>query len=287
MSDVQTLMRNANPVPDAATEFGQDDLEALLLLTRSRSTEMDAKELTRAGEKDPRNRRSGWYAAAAAFALVILVIGSVVVLNRGSDPEIPPATTPPTTQAVTPTTEPTPSTTEASATLSNEEIATIDALVAAANSGDWDAWLALHDPGFQVKGFPGPADTTSPLDAWLAKYQRGYSGGSEIALDCRPSDGGQVLCSESIDGPLATAIWFRPLANTIRYQIAGGVIVGATWQCNTCLFSDTYYAQVDALKAWVESVDPEAAALLGDNTTMGDAAAWGEWAAAWLEAGRP
>ena len=79
----------------------------------SRRIDMDAKELTRAVEKDPRNRRSGWYAAAAAFGVVIVLLGSVVLLNRSSDPEIPPATTPPTTQAAAPTTVGTTSTTEA------------------------------------------------------------------------------------------------------------------------------------------------------------------------------
>ena len=43
MSDIRTMMRSANPIPDAQSEFGQDDLDALLLLTQRRSGDMDTK----------------------------------------------------------------------------------------------------------------------------------------------------------------------------------------------------------------------------------------------------
>ena len=112
MSDVAQLMRAANPVPDTGAALPEDDFKALLLLTQSRSGNVEVQELTKPTEPE-KNHRRGWLVAAAAFAAVIVVIGAAMLLGNQAV-ELPPATIPPTTQAVTPTTEAAPPTTQAS-----------------------------------------------------------------------------------------------------------------------------------------------------------------------------
>lgn len=151
MSDIQTLMRSANPIEDARTEFSQEDLDALLLLTQHRSMDMDAKQLTRPPEPDRRNRR-GWLFAAAAFAGVIVVLAAVAWMTR-SPSEVPPATSPTTTVDAAPETPTTtvdaatgtttPPTTEVTSTTiaptDEAAVAYAEALVAAMNDGDTEA----------------------------------------------------------------------------------------------------------------------------------------------------
>jgi len=72
-------------------------------VTQSRSGSMDVQELTKPAEPE-KKQRSGWLVAAAAFAVVIVFVGAVMLLASPSD-ELPPATAPPTTQAVAPTTQ--------------------------------------------------------------------------------------------------------------------------------------------------------------------------------------
>ncbi|MGI9529345.1 MAG: hypothetical protein ACR2NG_06495 [Acidimicrobiia bacterium] len=105
MNDIQTLMRSANPIEDAQTEFSQDEVDALLLLTQQRSGDMDTKQTLVPVKQPERQTRNGWLVAAATFAVVLVVIGSVWLLSRDSETDVPPATTPPTTQAAPPTTE--------------------------------------------------------------------------------------------------------------------------------------------------------------------------------------
>jgi hypothetical protein len=157
MTSIETLMRDSNPMMDPSTEFSEEEIQAIALLTRTRSGNVDVQELTKPVEPE-KKRYNGWLIAAAAFAVVMVFIGAAMLLANPAD-EIPPATTPPTTQAVTPTTQAAPPTTvvaveEATATtvapvddtLSAEDQAFVEDLVAAFNEGDEEAVLEFFAP---------------------------------------------------------------------------------------------------------------------------------------------
>lgn len=141
MSDVAQLMRAANPVPDSETALTDDEFDALLLLTQSRSGNVDVQELTKPLEPE-KKQRSGWLVAAAAFAVVIVFVGAAMLLSSPAD-ELPPATTPPTTEAAPPTTqavvEESAPTKVASAVVDEEAVAYLEALAAELNAGDYEA----------------------------------------------------------------------------------------------------------------------------------------------------
>lgn len=103
MSDIRMLMRSANPIPDADSEFGPDALDALRTLVDARSGTMDAKEITRQVEPE-RPKRSPMFVAAAAFAAVVIVVGAVWLVANGTTDDAPPVTSPPTTEPAPPTT---------------------------------------------------------------------------------------------------------------------------------------------------------------------------------------
>ncbi len=103
MSDVAQLMRAANPVPDSEAALTGDEFDALLLLTQSRSGNMDVQQLTKPAEPE-RKQRSGWLVAAAAFAVVIVFVGAVMLLANPAE-DLPPASTP-LTEEVPPEVEP-------------------------------------------------------------------------------------------------------------------------------------------------------------------------------------
>ena len=63
MRDVVELMRAANPVPDPDGALSADELDALLLLTQTRSGTMDTRQLQTPVE--PRKKKyGGWLVAA-------------------------------------------------------------------------------------------------------------------------------------------------------------------------------------------------------------------------------
>lgn len=245
---------------------------------------MDAKELTRAVEEERGKRRAGPAIAIVAFGFVALFAVVAVFVRPGG--ESPPATTP--TTAVTSTTASSP-TTVAEDVVTDSEQSTIDAFVDAVNDGDWEAFEALHDPGFRVEGFPFEEDS-SPVAPWLELHRNQHFQRSVMSLTCQ-KDGDWVSCDKTVDGPVATAIWYRPMSASVSLLIVDGVIVEASWRCGTCMLTESPQLQTAKLRAWIESVDPEAAALLPDLTT--DPATdeidglWADWAEAWVEAGRP
>ena len=179
MSDIQTLMRSANPIPDVRSEFGQEDLDALQLLTQRRSGDMDLKETPAPVVPEKQNRR-GWFVAAAACAGVILVLAVAALLARSTD-EAPPATTPPTTQAAPPTTEAEAEALTATTVAPIEEQASEDAasstaaaaivgeLVTAVNEGDGDAIRQFVAAANSVvsSDTPDPDDRARETDRWV------------------------------------------------------------------------------------------------------------------------
>ena len=84
MSDIAQLMRAANPVPDPAAALTHDELNALLLLTRTRSGNMDVKSPETRGRQE-KNQHRGWLVAAATFAVILVVAGIGLMVANQSD----------------------------------------------------------------------------------------------------------------------------------------------------------------------------------------------------------
>jgi hypothetical protein len=144
MNAINQMMRAANPVPDPATALADDDFEALLLVSQTRSGKMDVKETMRPVEPEAPRRR-GWLIAAVAFAAVVVVVGAAALLLRPTGGAAP-ATTPPTTEAAAPTT------TAAAMITDGEALAAMDAYFESYDSGDLEAMLGLFasDPQLSV-----------------------------------------------------------------------------------------------------------------------------------------
>lgn len=289
MSDVQTLMRNANPVPDAATEFGPDDLDALLLLTRSRSTDMDAKELTRAVEKDSKNRRSSWYVAAAAFGLVVLLVGSVVLLNRSSDPEIPPGTTPSTTTSLAPTTTtaPSTSTTTAAPAIDPAALAFMDGFVAELNAGDYQAAADRVIAAEQFVGEPALPQNTTQDARFRAKYHMWTELLSAVTVsDCTTNSSGFTRCTLTRTSEREPALADEPERWTIRLRIADGQLTYFEQAANGF---EPWWQAISDIEDWLISTDNDVYMAAFFSPTDGVLAAdlREEYMQLWIDAGRP
>ena len=208
MSDIQTLMRSANPIPDVRSEFGQEDLDALQLLTQRRSGDMDLKETPAPVVPEKQNRR-GWFVAAAAFAGVILVLAVAALLARSTD-EAPPATTPPTTQAAPPTTEaealtattvaPIEEQASEDAASSTAAAAMVGELVTAVNEGDGDAIRQFFAAANSVvsSDSPDPDDRARVTDRWVTWSLLDSS--AEI-VECRQLSSGPTRCEIARTSP--------------------------------------------------------------------------------------
>lgn len=142
MTDIGLLVRSANPVPEDSQLLTDDELSAVLLLAQQRSGDMDTKERTETA-RSPRSQRRTVAVAAGAFAVVIMVVGAIALFS-GSTDEVPPATTPSTTEVPTPTTEPPPPTTEAAPSTTSSTVPELDAS-AVALVEEWAALLNVGD----------------------------------------------------------------------------------------------------------------------------------------------
>lgn len=137
MRDIAELMRAANPVPDPAGALTDDELDALLLLTQTRSGNMDTKQLQTPVEPGKKRYR-GLLVAAAVFASVLVVGGGIALITNRSDPGGGVGDEPSTTTDATTTTE---------AALAPETA--VDAVLTAneaRNRGDIDAYKAALTP---------------------------------------------------------------------------------------------------------------------------------------------
>jgi len=293
MSDVAQLMRAANPVPDSEAALPNDELDALLLLTQSRSGNMDVQELTKPVEPEKR-QRSGWLVAAAAFALVIVVVGAAMLLARPAD-ELPPATTPPTTQAVTPTTEaaveeaieePPPTTVAAVAEpeMTDELLALLESYEAAFNDGDADSFRSLFSVDARREDSRDPGNTVS-VDRIVDEML--WLGVRESSLDldvsnCVATDVG-ADCEAAYSGPVETAMYETGLLlRTYQLWVEDGKITRIKERCD----NGDCRIQMSVVR-WVQETHRVRLidwwpVLAGD-----DAELWVEYAPLWAEAGRP
>jgi hypothetical protein len=285
MNNVEQMISDANPIQGEPELLSNDELDALLLLAKTRSGIVDVQEPTKPVEPEKKDRR-GWLVAAVAFAVVFVLVGAAMLLSSPAD-DTPPATTPPTTAAAPTTTvtavEETPTTIVA--VVSDVETATIAAFETAWNDGDEDATRVLFAPGAVFENpilFDG-ADVDR-----LLRYSAGQrTMGTELSIDgCAPS-GENVICTAEFDGLVPIAMNFVPWRDRYIFSFEDGQITHIKVSCIICWDGDAD----ERLRAWVKTVDPTALATLTFAYNLPEteekAAAWLEWAPKWQEAGRP
>jgi hypothetical protein len=217
MSDVALLMRAANPVSDSEAALPIDEFDALLLLTQSRSGNVDVQELTKPVEPPKKKQFNGWFIAAAAFAVVILVVGAAMLLASPAD-ELPPATTPPTTEAAPPTTaaavieEAVPTTVaiaeEVAPVVDPASLAFAEGLIADLNAGDVDGAVARFP---DTMTFRSDFFTLPVIPGWFA-FNDALESTYELG-ECKTITGGVTRCE-----------WFRTSEHDPYYPEAEHVI---------------------------------------------------------------
>lgn len=301
MSDIAQLMRAANPVPDADAAFTDDEFDALLLLTRTRSGIVDVQQLERPAEPE-KKQRSGWLVAAVAFAVVIVFVGAAMLLSRPAA-ELPPVTTPPTTEAFTPTTVATPPTTqavveestattvapvvEAEPVMTDELLALLDSYETAFNNGDEAAFRALHTADARNVDEGNPGNNIS-LDRMVEEMMNLRRQESTLAIeDCAATSYG-ARCRFVYSGVVETALFDRPVTNTYALYIDGSQITELGMKATSLVSGDPWQQVLD----WVEEnfrEDRKDMILpnIRDLLAFDDSELWLKYAPLWAEAGRP
>jgi hypothetical protein len=263
MSDVAQLMRAANPVPESVAALPNDEFDALLLLTQSRSGNVDIQELTKPVEPEKKKQFSGWLVAAAAFAVVIVFVGAVMLLSSPAD-ELPPATTPPTTQAVTPTTvaveeavtEPTTATVPPA---DEASVAFVDGLIAELNAGDFASARArvLAADVVQSQGL-----VNDPRMAVVLMFEQWTYLDSEFAIDsCKTLSSGVTRCVFARTSPFES---FHPLAETSTVQVRMADGHAAFFTIDPAL-QDPWGKQYQAFREWMLVENSGAATAIFGN----------------------
>lgn len=225
MSDIQTLMRSANPIQDVKTDIGADELSEVLLSIQQRSSDMDVKD-KRAPVSSQRGPARGSMVAAAAFAALIIVVGAVW-LFAGTTTEEPPVTTPSTTEAAPPTTEPVPEEEPVSTTAPPEVTTTLEpppdadavalmtAFVEDVNSGAAESATAHIASPETFFSDDTSLNAISGVIVWTE-----YLTLMDVTLsieECRASTGGNTRCELSYTSEVEP-FWpeSEPIAFTIR-----------------------------------------------------------------------
>lgn len=301
MNSVEQMIRDANPIQGEPELLSNDELDALLLLARTRSGIVDVQEVTTPVEPDRKQPR-GWLVAAAAFAVVIVLVGAVMLFSSPTD-DTPPATTPPTTVATpattvaaieqTPTTlveaaveeTPTTTTTEAAPTVPVERLATIAAYEATWNDGDEETFRTLFAPGAEREA--DNFEMSGDVDL-IIKHMRGRRAmGLDLSIDgCTPLDD-KSLCTASFSGLVPMAMSYAPWRDRYIFSFDGDQISHIETVCIICWEQAAEWRFMD----WIKTVEPSAQLVLSDGYMLADSeekgAAWLEWAPKWHEAGRP
>jgi hypothetical protein len=259
MSDIAELMRAANPIPDPETALTADEFGALLLLTNTRSGNVDVQQLTKPAEPEHKQRR-GWLVAAAAFAVAIVFVGAAMLLARPAA-ELPPATTPPTTEAVPPTTQAAPPTTQAAVeeqvvestattaapaneALSAEEEAFVEEFVAAFNAADETAFLALSSPSVEVST---GIRFNAGIDRWTDEVRWRWALQQQWEVESCKIWYSAINCQLSITGDDPPYI-NGPLSAVARLIVTDGVVTSLTLNED----QGAIIANVGAFYDWVE-----------------------------------
>lgn len=294
MNDVAQLMRAANPVPDSQAALTDDEFNALLLLTQSRSGNVEVQELTKPVEPKKKQRR-GWLVAAAAFAAVIVVIGAAMFLANPAE-EVPPATTPSTTQAVTPTTvaaieEGTATTVvqvvEAEPVMTPEVLALIGDYEAAFSASDEAAFRAIHSEDARTVDPSNVGGNSITLDRMVDEMMNLRVQESTLEIEGCTATSSGARCDFVYSGVVEDALFDGSITNSVALRIESGRISehGLTVQS---VQGDPWQQVLD----WVEENFPEdreemVLPNLRDILAYEDSELWLEYAPLWAEAGRP
>jgi hypothetical protein len=221
MSSLEARLRDANPVPDAIAEFGDDDLGALLTLTRARSGDMDIKEMTTPVTPDEKPGR-GWLVAVGAAAVVLLAVGAVLFLSGGTD-DVPSATAPSTTLDAS--TETTVASADGAATvpaLDTEAAAVVEGMVAAINAGDAESAVEpILEAGEYVSSRSAPEGSNARAAvAGRWAYWAEIESRIEV-LGCAPTTSGMTRCELARTSPFDYSSP-DPELFTIQVRLADG-----------------------------------------------------------------
>jgi len=301
MNSVEQMIRDANPIQGEPELLSKAELDALLLLAKTRSGIVDVQEITKPIEPDKKDRR-GWLVAAVAFAVVFVLVGAAMLFSSPAN-DTPPATTPPTTVATpattvaaieqTPTTlvenaieeTPTTTTTEAAPTVPVEQLATIAAYESTWNDGDEEAFRTLFTPSAEREA--DNFEMSGDVDVIL-KHMRGRLAMElELSIEgCTPL-GDKSLCTATFDGLVPRAMSYAPWRDRYIFSFEGEQISHIEMVCIICWEQAAEWRFMD----WIKTVEPSAQLVLSDGYTLADSeekgAAWLEWAPKWHEAGRP
>lgn len=244
---------------------------------------MDVKEVTTTVTPNQKNTR-GWLVVAAAFAVVIAVLGVALLANQPADETVPPATTPPTTEAAPGTTAPT-TTVVAEASIAADDRAVLDAYLTSIASGDEEGLRAVLSPGLQRTSDEGYSPDQKDLERLVLEAQVRHARGSSVELeDCTPA-GDRVQCVMIVDGPVEQALYPFQLRDNYWFTIDGDKIVAMHAKCSVC--SPGASAEIAATD-WVRSFDPDAYGAMGlipdDALSIAGAKAWLGYAPLWREA---
>jgi hypothetical protein len=215
MSAIDQLMRAANPVPDSATALADDDFEALLLVSQTRSGNMDVREIVTPAEPET-PRRKGWLVAATAFAAIVVVVGVAVLLMRPTT-DVAPATTPPTTEATVD---------DAAPMTEDRAFAIADAYVGALEAGDVEAAIGTLAPDAEI--FLGSrmvrSDGLEQYLAWGAAQGTVGSGGVCTTVDIVTADTFKIGCTYGYLQGLAAAVGATPVpVELVLYVTPDGI----------------------------------------------------------------
>ena len=269
MSNVSELIRSANPVPET-NPLSDDEVNAVLTLTLTRSGDMDVKEIVTPVEPD-RPKWNGWLVAAASFGVVVLVAGVALLVTRSTTEDLPPASTP-TTVAFSETTvaedEVTQTTTAAAPTVPPRSLAAVQTFVAAMSSGDEEALHASVGPSFVYSGLVGETVfNMEDLARWsgaLAAQQ------TTITVDtCTAGAESTLSCNEFHNGPVESTYGI-PVQWSVHYEIVDGLVASASAVGCTCPQVSEVQKEI---RAWVRTFDPDQAELLTNYPVFPDAAA--------------
>jgi hypothetical protein len=259
MSDIAQLMRAANPVRDPAAALTGDEIDALLLLTQTRSGTMNVKQVETPGGQEKKRYR-GWLVATAAFAAVVVVgigIGLVANTGSGSNPdavETPTTTTvTPTTEAAAPTTTQPATTTTAPPFTADQALAVNDANFAAYESGDVDAMLALFAPDVYLLDNETTREDWEQLCVWKVAEGTVLMARNCIARVSEPEGGVVVACGYQQQEYLSRAVGGNVVLHSMSMIVTPNGITRLTDE-----FSGPNFSEVGVpFIRWMEDHHPE------------------------------
>ena len=240
MSAIDQMMRAANPVPDTATALADDDFEALLLVSQTRSGNMDVREIVTPAEPET-PKRKGWLVAAAAFAAIVTVVGVAALLMRQTD-GVAPATTPPTTASV-----------EEAGFTNEEALAVAEAYFAAYQVGDVEAMLGLFAPDAEI--YVGPGNGLPELEQYVTWDLAQETTNSSVTCAVRDiiESRVKVACDYGVIQGLAAAVEATPVPIEMTFYITeDGIYIAAEG-----LGQPDFRAVRTPFKAWMNENHPE------------------------------